>query len=134
MRGARLLAALIAGSAVLAVPAVAKERVRAKLDAPVRLDARPGKTIRVAWHLIDREGRRVGASGIYLRVSRCGRSPVSIPATARGRGAYSARVRAPKGGIRKLLVGLKGWRIVGERRERADVLFGFDPPLDRRCG
>jgi hypothetical protein len=133
MRRAQLLAALIAGSLVLVIPAVAKERVRAKLDGPVRLDTKPGRTIRVAWHLVDGEGRRFGASGIYLRVSRCGRSPLRIPATARGRGAYSTRVRVPKGGIRKLLVGLEGWRIVGERRERADVLFGFDPPLRRRC-
>jgi len=136
MRRAHLLGILLAGCAVLAAPAVAKEGVRAKLDAPVRLGAAPGTTIRVAWHLVDEDGRRLGASGIYLRVSRCGRGPLRIPATERGNRSnrrYSARVRVPKGGIRRLLVGLKGWRIVGERRERADVLFRFDPPIQRRC-
>jgi hypothetical protein len=133
MRRTRLLAILLAGSTALAVPAVAKEGVRAKLDAPVRLDAAPGTTIRVLWHLVDENGRRFAPSGIYLRVSRCGRGPLRIPAGERGGRRYSARVRVPKGGIRRLVVGLKGWRIVGERRERADVLFPFDPPVRRRC-
>jgi hypothetical protein len=56
-----------------------------------------------------------------------------VSATARGRGRYMARVKVRKGGIRKLLVGLEGWRIVGDRRERADRFFQFDPPLYRRC-
>jgi hypothetical protein len=133
MRPVRLLAGLIAAGMLLTTPVAAKDGVRAKLDAPVRLDTAPGKTIRIAWHLVDQEERAFGASGIYLRVSRCGRTPLKVPATARGRGGYSARVRVPKGGIRKLLVGLKGWRIVGERSERADVYFQFDPPLRRRC-
>jgi hypothetical protein len=49
-------------------------------------------------------------------------------------GGYSARFKVPRGGIRKVLVGLKGWRIIGKRRERADAFFQFDPPLYRRCG
>src|SRR4051794_12059727 len=134
MRLAPQLVAALAASAVLALPATAKEGVRAKLDAPVRLDAASGKTIRVAWRLVDAGGHRFGASGIYLRVSRCGRAPIDIPAAAAsGRGAYSARVRVPQGGIRKLVVGLQGWRTIGARRERADAFFAFDPPLVRRC-
>jgi hypothetical protein len=133
MRPVAPVALLVVAGALLAMPAAAKEGVRARLDEPVRLGAAPGKTIRVAWKLVDDEARSFGASGIYLRVSRCGRSPLRIAATSRGRGRYAARVRVPKGGIRKLLVGLKGWRIVGEQRQRADVLFRFDPPLSRRC-
>jgi hypothetical protein len=56
-----------------------------------------------------------------------------VHAGRRAPGRYSARVRVPRGGIRKLTVGLKGWRIIGERRERADVLFPFEPALRRRC-
>jgi len=133
MRLIRPLAILLAVGALLATPTAAKEGVRAKLDEPVRLDVPPKTTIRVAWHLVDEEGRPFGASGIYLRVSRCGRKAMRIPATARGRGGYSARVRVPRGGIRKLLVGLQGWRIIGDRRERADAFFQFDPPVYRRC-
>ena len=128
-----LLSVLIAAAAVLAIPAAAKDGVRAVLDEPVRLGAPPGTTIKVAWRLVDEKGRAFGASGIYLRVSRCGRSPLNVPATERSRGGYSARVKVPKGGIRRLRVGLQGWRIVGDRKERADVFFQFDPPLERRC-
>jgi hypothetical protein len=132
MRPAHLLCAVVAGIG-LAVPASAKEGVRAKLDAPVRLDTAPGKTIRVAWHLADVKGRPFGAGGIYLRVSRCGRKPLAVAATARGHGGFSARVRVPKGGIRRLVVGLQGWRITPNSKRRADVFFPFDPPLARRC-
>jgi len=132
MRLALFGAALIIG-ALLTMPAVAKEGVRAKLDEPVVLDAAPGKTITVAWRLIDEAGLPFGASGIYLGVSRCGRRPLTVHARERGHGRYSARVKVPKGGIRKLLVGLEGWRIIGDRKERADAFFQFDPPLSRRC-
>ena len=134
MRSALLLSVLIAAAALLAMPAAAKDGVRAELDEPVRLGTPPGETIRVAWRLVDQEGRAFGASGIYLRVSRCGRPPVTVPATERPRGGYSARVKVPRGGIRRLRVGLRGWRITGARKERADEFFQFDPPLVRRCG
>ena len=115
------------------MPAAAKQGVRAKLAEPVRLDTAPGSKIRVTWRLVDENGQPFGASGIYLRVSRCSRRPLKIPATERGLGRYSARVEVPKRGIRKLFVGLKGWRIIGEQKERADAFFQFDPPLYRRC-
>ena len=134
MRPTLLLAILVAAAAMLAVPAAAKDGVRAKLDEPVRLDTAPGKTITVVWRLVDEEGQPFGASGIYLRVSRCGRAPLTVRATERSLGGYSARVTVPKGGIRKLLVGLPGWRTVGDQRTRADKFFQFDPPLVQRCG
>ena len=117
----------------VATPAGAKRGVRAKLDAPVRLEAATGQTINVQWRLVDEHGDAFGASGIYLRVSRCGARPMVVSATARRGGHYAARVTVPRGGIRKLLVGLKGWRITGGRRERADAFFQFDPPVYRDC-
>jgi hypothetical protein len=132
MRSATLLALLLTAGALVAAPAAAKDGVRAKLDAPVRLDKAPGKTVLVTWHLVDERAQAFGASGIYLRVSRCGHKPMRIAALRRA-GGYSARFVVPKGGIRKLVVGLKGWRIIGKRRERADAFFEFDPPLRRRC-
>lgn len=134
MRPALLLLVLVATAvAVIAVPAAAKDGVRAKLDKPVRLGTAPGRTITVAWHLFDRHGGRFGASGIYLRVSRCGRKPLTVYATDQGSGGYSARVKVPKGGIRKLMVGLEGWQIIGEKQRRRDAFFPFDPPVVRRC-
>ena len=134
MRPAFLLLVLVAAAgAAVAAPAAAKDGVRATLDKPVRLGTAPGRTITVEWHLFDRNGGRFGASGIYLRVSRCGRKPMTVYATDLGSGGYSARVRVPKGGIRKLMVGLEGWQIIGDKQRRHDAFFGFDPPLVRRC-
>jgi hypothetical protein len=58
---------------------------------------------------------------------------LTVFATERSKGGYSARVKLPKGGIRKLLVGLQGWQIDGDQQTRADRFFQFDPPLARRC-
>jgi hypothetical protein len=133
MRRVRLPVGVLVALVALAAPAMAKEGVRATLDRPVRLDAAAGTTIRVAWRLHHAHGRPFGASGIYLRVSRCGRAPLRIRASQARDGGYVARVRMPRGGIRKLLVGLEGWRGAGERRQRADLFFQFDPPLHRDC-
>jgi hypothetical protein len=133
MRRTRLLGGATAVAALLALPAPAKEGVRAKLDHPVALDAAPGKTLRVAWHLIDDRGRPFGASGIYLRVSRCGHGPLTFPATARGSSGFSVRLKVPAGGIRKLMVGLEGFRSTGGRHRRADLFFQFAPPAYRDC-
>lgn len=127
------IAIAIVTAALLAMPATAKEGVRAKLSEPVRLDAPAGATLSVAWRLVDAQGRRFGAGGIYLRVARCGRGPLTVRATARSSGGYTARVKVPRGGIRELVVGLQGWRIVRDRKQRADRFFAFDPPLARRC-
>jgi hypothetical protein len=133
MRLVVLLVVLAAATALVASAAPAKEGVRATLDSPVRLDTPAGKKMRVEWHLSDGAGHRFGAGGIYLRVSRCGETPLKIRARERGDGRYSARFTVPEGGVRKLMVGLKGWRITGERNERADAIFNFVPALRRRC-
>ena len=126
------LTILAVAGLLVASPAGGKGGVRAKLDRPVRLDTAPGKRITVAWHLFDRDDHAFMASGIYLRVSRCGRKPLRLAATDRGDG-YFVRMTVPNGGVRKLMVGLKGWRIYRGRRERADAYFQFDPPLYRDC-
>lgn len=133
MRAIRIILAVFVVAAVSAPPAIAKDGVRAKLDRPVNLNAEPGKRIRVAWHLFDRHGNPFGASGIYLRVSRCGRPLIRLRATQVGDG-YSVRLRVPKGGIRKLVVGLQGWQFRrGHKPRRSDALFAFNPPLRRSC-
>ena len=132
MRPPLLLAALLACFGLLALPATAKEGVRAYLDAPVDIDTPAGRTITVRWHLRDAEGHPFGGHGIYLRVSRCDRRPMRVRATPRGGGGYSVRLKVPRPRIRKLMVGLPGIRIAGGRTTRADVYFQFDPPLYSR--
>ena len=133
MRLALALALVITGVAVLAPLAAAKGDVRAVAVGPVRLATPLGEKLRVTWDLVDADGRPFGASGIYLRVSRCGRRPLHVPARERGHGRYTARFRVPRRGVRKLMVGLKGWRTVRGRTERADAIFNFVPALGRDC-
>jgi hypothetical protein len=134
MRTARCISVCICAFVLVGPPAAAKDGVRAKLEGSVRLGAAPGQTISVTWRLVDARGNAFGASGIYLRVSRCGGGLRRVKARNRGGGRFSARVRVPAGGIRRLRVGLEGWRIPpGATAQRADMLFEFDPPLVRRC-
>ena len=133
MRRILLASVVMASLAVFAPPAVAKDRVHAIADGPVRLGTAPGKKLRVRWHLVDATGHAFGASGIYLRVSRCGHRPLRVPARDGGHGRYSARFTVPRGGIRKLMVGLPGWRTYRGRTERADAIFNFVPALGRDC-
>ena len=132
----RTWVALVVALAALAVPAAAKDGVRAKLNAPVDIHAAPGPFVSVDWDLADAEGNPFGAGGIYLRVARCGkRRPLRIPAREVAHGRYAAGFDVPRRGIRRITVGLKGWREYSSgRRERADATFAFDPPLRRRCG
>ena len=135
MRALGCVTIVICAFVLVTLPAGAKEGVRAKLEGSVRLGTTPGKTIAVAWRLVDANGKPFGASGIYLRVSRCGGGLRRVNARDLGAGRFSARVRVPTGGIRRLRVGLEGWRIpAGGKAQRADMLFEFDPPLVRRCG
>jgi hypothetical protein len=126
------VAVLLAAVALLAVPATAKEAVRAYLDAPVDIDTPAGRTITVKWHLKDAEGRPFGGRGIYLRVSRCNRRAMRVRAIERPGGAYMVRLKVPRPRIRKLMVGLPGIRIYRGRTTRADAYFQFDPPLYSR--
>jgi len=130
---ARTIAVALCAGLALALPASAKEGVRAKAEGTVRLGAAPGTTIRLTWRLVDARGRAFGASGIYLRVTRCAGGPQRMGARSLGGGRFSARVVVPKGAIRMLRVGLEGWSTAGGETRRADVFFAFDPPLVRRC-
>ncbi len=133
MRAARPIVALLAAGALLAVPASAKEGVHAELVRPFDVDAAPGTRLTVHWRLVDEKGRPFGAGGIYLRVSRCGRRPLRVPARELRRGRYSATFKVPRR-MRKLMVGLKGWRVYPSgRSERADRVFNFVPAIGWDC-
>jgi hypothetical protein len=130
MRTSLAVASVAAAAALLAVPAEAKDGVRAKLDRPVALHG--VKTVTVKWRLVDEDGEPFKASGIYLRVSACGRARVEVPAQ-RSDDGYTATVRVPPRGLRKLIVGLQGWKTAEGRTTRADRYFQFDPPIARDC-
>jgi hypothetical protein len=128
----------VAALAALAVaaPASGKGDVRARIDGPVRCDAAAGSTITVAWRLTSVEGDRrrpFGAGGVFVRLlSRSGARPTKARARSARRGRYSARVRVPRGEIRRLQIGLDGTRYVGDRVEPAPIYFRIENDPCRR--
>ena len=96
----------------------------------MRCDAAAGSTITVAWRLTSVEGDRrrpFGAGGVFVRLlSRSGARPAKAHARSARRGRYSARVRVPRGGIRRLQIGLDGTRHVGDRIEPAPIYFRIE--------
>jgi hypothetical protein len=123
-----IFVALALALCLAAAPAaVAKSGVRATLRGPVAIDARPGTTITIAWRLTtveSRGSRGFGASGIFVRLlSRTGAK--STKAYGRPRGStLVARVKVPRGGIRRIRIGLDGWRYrPGRPRQYAPMYF-----------
>jgi hypothetical protein len=123
--------AVLAGAALVAAPgAVAKERVTATIHAPTRCDATPGKRITIAFQLTSFTAagtpQPFGASGVFVLLRRGGgHAALKRAATATATGRYTARVTIPRGGIRRIDVGLEGTSTTvadGKTRD-ADVLF-----------
>jgi hypothetical protein len=112
--------------AALAVtpPALAKDRVTATIDAPTACDAAAGTRITISWSLATATHEPFGASGIFVRLRRFGGRPaVRKAARADRRGHYTVRVKVPRGGIRRIDVGLEGTRTTGGVTSDADVFF-----------
>ena len=130
MRSARVITVVICTFCLLAVPASAKDGVRAKLEGSARLGTAPGKTIRLSGASSTRAGivRRIGdlPAGLTLR-----RRVAPREGSQSGRRAGGSRRgrSCPAGGIRMLRVGLVGWRTAGGVTERADMVFGFRPAV-----
>ena len=131
MRRAPVIA--LALLALLPASAPAKGDVRARIDGAVRCDARPGTTILVRWSLrsVVANGRSepFGAGGVYGRLVGA-RSSTAVGRSRRS-GRFTARVRVPRGGIRRIEIALQGWRTAGGRTERADKRF---PVENDPCG
>ena len=126
--------AVAVGAVLLAAPvsAPAKGRVTAKIFAPTRCDAAPGKKVGIRFGLTtaataNEPARPFGASGVFVVLRRTGgRTALKRPATSAGAGTgqYWARVTVPRGGIRRIDVGLEGVRSTpGGKSRDADVLF-----------
>lgn len=131
-RSASAIGVTAVALAWLAPAAVAKEEgVRARLVAPLALDAAPGETVTVAWRLRAPGGRRFDAGGIFVRLRGAAgaRSAKVLGRDIAGR--YVALVRVPRGGIRGIDIGLHGIRYLGAGPGRgrgfdADVYFPLD--------
>jgi hypothetical protein len=115
-----------AGALVSAIPAAAKDGVRATLTTKVPLDAEPGTKVTIAWrlaYLADGRRRLFGAGGVFVRlVSRSG-AAVETAFAREDRGRYTATVAVPKGGIGDVEVGIRGWVSGHVERRASDLLF-----------
>jgi hypothetical protein len=127
----RLRIAFALGSAFFVLPlspAAGKERVRARLDAPLAVAAAPGETITIAWTLTEQGERRpFGAGGVFVRLfSASGEEATKSRATEVAPGRYTAAIKVPQGGVGGIEIGLEGTRYIGGRAEDADLSFPLD--------
>jgi hypothetical protein len=101
--------------------AAAKEGVVARVLTPIARDARPGTAITIVWTLsyVDetRTRRPFGSAAIFVRLlgPDGSRSPRVYGAEVR-RGRFRATVRIPRGGVRKLEIGVMGTRCAARCR------------------
>ena len=102
----------VAVSAVVAMPASAKGRVVAGVLTPIPRAAPPGSKITVVWTLLLVEAgprQPVNGEGVFIRLfgpdgSRSRRVYAFQPTLGR----YRATVTVPRGGVRKVVIGLMG--------------------------
>lgn len=121
---------LALAAAVLLLPATptgAKEGVRARLDNALPRHAAAGTVLRVGWTL-KRGSESFSASGVYVELRTPSGRRVRKDGKLSGRlGHFVARIRAPRGGISRVRIGLRGWRqVAGGKRTRADIFFPID--------
>ena len=126
-RGAGRCAVLVFALAlVAAAPVAAKEGAQAHLLTPLPIHASAGALITVTWtvDVPGAGGKRAPfrAGGMFVRL--IGRKGASNTATAAQDGPpYTARVRVPRGGIRGIQIGLRGWAVTPSGSHPAPVLF-----------
>jgi hypothetical protein len=111
-------------SLCVASPAAAKEGVVARLTEPVA--AAPSGGVSVEFVLESREdGRRFGASGVFVRARLLDGRVLEVDAVGRGfgTGEYAARVPTRPSQIADLTIGLAGIVSSPEGVKRSDRIF-----------
>lgn len=129
-RLALVLAGVGAAALVGALPASAKEDVKATLITDIPLDAPAGTELKVAWTLfyVDKNGERqpFGANGVFVRLLSASGAALEegvAPTGAYDTGEYEAAVVVPEGGFRDIELGLMGWVSDANGARRSDVIF-----------
>jgi hypothetical protein len=112
MHRAFFLLALVVGLAVVAAPSSAKEGGQVRILTPIPREAAPGTYVPVGWTLTAvEEDRRIpyGASGVFVRLfgPENARTPRAY-AMELEPGRFRARARVPRGGVRRVVIGLMG--------------------------
>jgi hypothetical protein len=111
---------------VCALPATAKDGVKATLTGDLPLDAEPGTRIKVAWTLayVDDGRRRLfGAGGVFVRLASTSGASAETAYAREDSGHYWATVVVPEGRIADVEIGLRGWVSGHIERRPSDLLF-----------
>ena len=116
----------VAAALVAALPAAAKNGVKATLTTRIPLDAKAGTPLHVGWTLAypDADGQLhpFGAGGVFVRlVSASGAD--ARTGYSNGDGAFRATVVVPEGGIADVLIGLRSWTNGKDGTKEGDMLF-----------
>lgn len=133
LAGRTLLTVLLILGFVLDSPSAAKEGIRARLLSPIPTDVPAGAKLDVAWTLRTVDGGPLGASGFFVRVTgRPGSTPREADAVDSG-GSFRAFVIVPPDGIKKIEIGLRGWRQMEKDgpSEPAPVFFPIEGQIFR---
>lgn len=112
------LRALVAGAMLAALfalpaPAGAKDDVVARVLTPISREAAPGSKVRIVWTLtVVEAGKRRPFRAGYVFVRLVGpngaRTPLAYGVEAGPGGRYRASVMVPRGGARRLEIGIMG--------------------------
>jgi len=98
---------------VAVAPVSAKEGIVAKVRVPISREAAPGTKVTMTWELTAVDSGRAqpfDADGVFLRLFGPGGSRTPRAYAERlDRGRYRATARVPRGGVRRVVVGLMGW-------------------------
>jgi hypothetical protein len=134
-------ACVAAAVLVVALPAAAKEGVKATLTTKIPLDAAAGTHLKVSWTLTypAENGKRkpFGANGVFVRLRSASGAKAETGFTPSGdytTGEYTANVVVPEGGVGDVEIGLRGFAEGPEGRRTSDLLFPItnDPvPVSR---
>jgi len=125
---ARALALLVVLTALVVVTqASAKEGIVAQVVTPISRDAAPGTKVNVVWTLTsveEEDPRPFSADGVFIRLfGPAGSHTKRVYATQIASGRFRATLRIPRGGVRRVAIGLMGERCDAEGCRPSPILF-----------
>jgi len=124
---ARALALLVVLTALVVVTqASAKEGIVAQVVTPISRDAAGGTKVNVVWTLTsveEEDPRPFSADGVFIRLfGPAGSHTKRVYATQIASGRFRATLRIPRGGVRRVAIGLMGERCDAEGCRPSPIL------------
>jgi hypothetical protein len=125
---ARALSAFVVLATLVIVPQVAaKDDVVANVLTPISRDAAPGSKVNVVWTLTSLDGeesRPFGGSAVFIRLfGPGGTQSKRVYGAEIASGRFRATLRIPRGGVRRVAIGLMGEACDSEGCRPSPILF-----------